>query len=292
MARRLKSLAIQGVGNGETASILSAEFNLNIDMKSVSNAKSRFEVLKHCMETDSHIKIYREITLPLDNYILSCDYHSPYHSELWVNRLLAIASRFKIKKSIIIGDLFDMNFAKKWHSDVPSSLDEEITQVEPVMRALDYFDEITLVTGNHELRISRLTDARIQAKHLYREFGKEVWDRKFRVTEYDKLWIGDKWLLVHPQSYSQISPAVARRLAEKYHCNILNSHGHLVGMSYDRSGEFLAIDLGGMFDTKKVEYINIKTTTHPAWGNGFGMLRNGYFHHFTDATDWKFWGAA
>jgi len=293
MVGRLKSLAIRGMVNQEISQILSEEFGKDIDWKAVDNARSRFDVMRHCMEIDKDIKIYKELTLPMGPYAIFCDPHSPYHSELWVNRLLSIADKFlpkdEPKKCICIGDLFDMNFAKKWYSDEPSSLDDEIFHVEPIIRALDYFDEVVLVTGNHEQRIGRLTDAKIQARHLYRLFGKEIWDRKFKVTEYDKLRIGDEWLLVHPQSYSQISPAVAKRLAEKFHCNIINSHGHLVGSGWERSGRYEAIDLGGMFDIRKIEYINMKTTTHPVWKNGFGMLRNGKFWHFTDATDWEYW---
>ena len=290
--RRLKTLSIQGLGNREISDLLTEEFGRTIDRKSVDNAKHRFDVLRHCIEIDSDIKIYKELTLPMGNWMICCDAHSPYHSEVYVNRFISVADRFKIKKAVFIGDLFDMNFAKKWHSDEPSSLDEEIAQVQPIMDALDFFDEVVLVTGNHERRVSRLTDAKIQAKHLYREFGKEVWNTKFKVTEYDKLRIGDKWLLVHPRSYSQISPAVAKRLAEKFQCNVINSHGHLAGWGFDRSGEYQAYDLGGMFDVRKVEYINMQTTTHPIWKNGFGMLRNGYLNHFTDATDWKLWGVA
>jgi len=235
---------------------------------------------------------YKEDVLPPGNYMISCDYHAPYFSEVWVNRLLKTAHKFKIKKNIIIGDLFDMNFAKHWYSDEPSSLDAELKQNKPLMKALGYFDENYLVQGNHESRIGRLTDAKIQARHLFILMGGETWQKKFKYSEYDKVGMGNKWLLVHPKSYSQVSPQVARRLAEKYHKNIINSHGHLVGSGYDRSGKYLTVDLGGMFDTQKVEYINKHTTTHPVWGNGFGMMLNGKFWHFTDQTDWKYWGLA
>ena len=101
--------------------------------------------------------------------------------------------------------------------------------------------------------------------------------------------IGSKWMLFHPKSYSQISTSVGKRLAEKFHRNIINTHGHVIGSTYDRSGKFLVVDLGCMLDKRKMGYINLQTTTHPVWQNGFGMLYNGHFYHFTEETDWNFW---
>jgi hypothetical protein len=96
-------------------------------------------------------------------------------------------------------------------------------------------------------------------------------------------------MCVHPKSYSQKAGIASRALCSKYLKNVLNTHGHHVGWNYDPSGKFLAVDLGGMFDPEKIEYMNIKTTTHPVWNSGFGMLRNGYFHLFDQQTDFDFW---
>ena len=286
---RLKELLLEGHNVPEISDAMTEEFGFPVSPKAIEQAKYRNRLTRHAIAKDFDVPMFKSEILPDDNYMISCDYHSPYHNEVWINRLLAIAELFNIRKSIIIGDLFDMEFAKHWYSPNTKTLDDESEETQPVIQALDYFDENILVCGNHEARPGRMTDGRIQAKHLFHLFGKDIWDRKFKYTEYDKIWIGDKWLLVHPRSYSQISPSVAKRLAEKFHRNIINSHGHLVGMTYDRSGKYLAIDLGGMFQPSKIEYINMSTTTHPAWKNGFGMIRNGHFFHFTDATDWDFW---
>jgi hypothetical protein len=289
---KLKELKISGRTNVEIAEILSLEFNQKISSDSVHAAACRSKLTKYFLSKDTEMKTYQVLTLPIDNYLITCDYHSPYHSELWINRGLAMADKFKIKKHIIIGDLFDFNALKYFTVDdggPKRDLDEEIAQTDPVIRALDYFDENILLCGNHERRVGMKTDSIIQARHLFGLYGEGVWNRKFKYSVYDKLFIGNDWMVVHPRSYSQISTSVARRMAEKYHRNILNAHGHFVGMAYDRSGKFLAIDLGGMFDTKKIDYINLQTTTHPNWKNGFGILYNEKFYFFTDETDWNFW---
>ncbi len=293
---RLRQLILLGFTINEIAELLSGEFNAEITYKAVDSAKSRYSLIKNLITTDKDIDLYEELVLPNGNYMISCDSHSPYHSEFFINRLLLIADKFKIKKNIIIGDLFDMDFAKwalykqvKGEGEEDSTLDKEIARVEPIIRALDYFDQNYLVTGNHESRIDRLTNGAIQSRHIMKLFWGDDFVRKIQVSPYDKLRIGDEWLLVHPRSYSQISGSVAVRLAEKYHKNVINAHGHFVALRFDRSGEYMGIDLGGMFDIRKIEYINKKTTTHPFWNNGFGMIYNGKFYHFHKNTDWDFW---
>ena len=293
---RLRELVSKGLLNPEIAEIMSKEFNAEITPGSVQNARSRYALIKNLISIDNEIDRYEEPRLPYDNYMISCDYHSPYHSEIYINRLLQIADKFKIRKNIIVGDLFDMDFAKwalfkqaKDEGEEENTLDKESVRVEPVIQALDYFDENELVTGNHEFRPDRLTGGVIQGRHVMRLFWGDDFARKINVSAYDKLWIGDEWLLVHPRSYSQIGGSVAVRLTEKFCCNVINAHGHFVALRFNRSGQHMGIDLGGMFDINKIEYINKKTTTHPFWNNGFGMIYNGKFYHFHEGTDWNFW---
>ena len=286
-----KDLVMGGKGNSEIADILSREFGENITVKAVDTAKHRYQILSQCIEELPDIKIYEANTLPMDDYMISCDDHSPYFSTIYENKLLMIAEFFGIKKHIKVGDLVNQDYASHWtqkEGEERLELDEEIAKSEPLFKALDYFDQIYLVRGNHEDRINRITDSRIQAGHILKLFGQSIYD-KFIYTPYDKMFIGDDWMVVHPRSYSQISGSVAVRLAEKFHRNILSAHGHFVSLRYDRSGKYMAMDLGGLFDKRKISYRNLSTTSHPEWTNGFGMLRNGHFWHFHEGTDWNFW---
>jgi len=235
-------------------------------------------------------KYNREIRLPLDDYLITCDYHSPYFSIEWHNRSLAVAEKFNIKKLIVIGDLLDFGFASFFYSDNKPSLDQEKDEnIRLIQSLIQTFDEIYLLKGNHEDRLGRLTDAKLQARILLELWTKESWQTKFKYSIYDKLYIGDEWLLIHPKSYSQISGQVAKKLASKFHKNIINAHGHFLSYGYDVSGKYLAVDMGGMFDVEKIEYKCIKTTTHPEWNTGFGLIKDGHFYFFDKNTDWNFW---
>jgi len=293
---RLKELLIIGLNNVEAADILSEEFRSAITPIAVSNIRNRYVPLDSLIETDSGVPLYNEPTIPLDDCMVSCDYHGPYYSELYINRLLILAEKFGIKTNIIVGDTFDMDFAKyalyrqmkRW-GEQDSRLDTEVEKCRPMIRALNYFDKNYLIAGNHEARIDRMTQGKIGISHLLQVFWGDGYKEKVKFTVYDKLRIGDDFLVVHPASYSQISGSVAVRLAEKYHRHVLNAHGHFIALRFDRSGQYMGIDLGGMFNKEKVEYINKKTTTHPLWNNGFGMIYNGKFYHFHDESDWDYW---
>jgi len=291
----LKALVYKGHTAQEISLLMSDKFLEVISVKAVEKAKDRYRVLNYCVEKDQTIKMYTNLLhLPPKDYLVICDPHSPYYSEYWLNRSLAIADSIGVKDCIIAGDLVDFDFIKSWPNDrieEQSTFDSERRATEKLFQAFDYFDDITLIKGNHENRVNRATDGKIQARHLFEIIGKEVWEKKFAYSVYDKLFIGDKWMVVHPRSYSQISASVAVRLAEKYYRNILNAHGHFFALRYDRSGEYMALDLGGLFDPEKIGYINLKTTTHPTWNPGFAVVRaDGTIHIFHEGTDWSYYG--
>lgn len=285
---RLKELCIAGFKEREIAKILSKELGETVTTASVNTAKSRHGLAKYLLEKDTDIEQYRPIEIPMEDYMICCDLHAPFHSEVWFNRMLAVADRFKMRKLIVAGDLVDFDFAKHWYSDFKIGIDAERRHVEPVIAGMDYFDVVYQLQGNHEHRPNRITEGRIHGIHMMELFGGDVWKKKFIYSIYDRMLIGDSWIVMHPKTYGRNSPRVAVRMTTKYHRHNINTHGHLCGMSFDISGKFLGIDLGNMIDTNKIEYINKHTTDHPVWKNGFGMLKDGHFYHFTDATDWSF----
>jgi len=289
----LKSLVILGYNNSRIAELMSKKYNREFTSMSIAHAKDRYNILKYCVEYNENCRYYTDeiLHLPDDDYMISCDYHSPYHSELYHNRFMCVADHLKIRKNIIVGDLVDMDCFKYWPSDDKTTFDQQIAGVAPVIESLDYFDKNILIHGNHENRVNRMTDGKIQARHLFELFGEKVWREKFEYSVFDKLYIGDKWVLLHPAAYRQNSASVALDFTIIFQRHVMNAHGHFIAMRYDRGGRYMGIDLGGMFDTRKIEYINKKTTTHPRWNNGFGVLKNGHFYHFHDNTDWEFWGA-
>jgi hypothetical protein len=287
----LKQEVLKGTPIHETVILFTQKYGRAFTYDDIRTARQRFGLTMNFLVRDNDIRLYTDcLELPDGRYMICADFHSPYHSEGWVNRMVHVSEALQLKNLIIAGDLFDMDFAKHWYSDDETKLDYETEKVKPVIELLNWYDKITLIRGNHEHRVNRMTEGKIQAKHLFDIFGLATWENKFTYSVYDKLFIGDSWMIVHPKSYSQISGSVGIRLAEKFHANVINAHGHFCAMRFDRSGEYVSIDIGGLFDTNKVEYINKKTTTHPMWNNGFVVVDGDSFHLFHQKTDWGYYG--
>jgi len=292
LLRTIRNWRFDGMPAGQIVQRLSDDYHVQTTYDAVIAKMNRLSPAAiAALDDESPVPSYdKEIRLPAGDYIVACDYHSPYYSIPWHNRTMAVAERFGIRKIIIVGDLVDFGFASFFYSENRPSLDEEKDENKRLLASLiGYFDEIILIKGNHEDRLGRMTDGKVQADVLLELWTKDAWQKKVRYSTYDKLFIGDEWMLVHPKNYSTISGQVAKKLATKFHRNIINAHGHFLSYGYDISGKFLCVDMGGLFDTKKIEYSSIKTTTHPNWQNGFGALWNGHFYFFDERTDWNFW---
>ncbi|MCK5644882.1 MAG: hypothetical protein KAJ19_29045, partial [Gammaproteobacteria bacterium] len=158
----------------ECALKLTKLWGREVTVNAVNNAREKHHLAQHLLEKDTHVVIYdKEIKLKDCDVVVSSDQHSPHHSEKWTNRKLTFAEKHGIKIHVAGGDLFDMSFAKwskfammKDYGEKEDSLDDELVSCRKMLSALDYFDKNHLICGNHENRVDRLTDGKIQARHI------------------------------------------------------------------------------------------------------------------------------
>jgi len=289
---RLKELLVNGYRNSDIAEIMTRESGRKITICMVANVRSRYDLSGKFIIKDDSIKVYNDfLKLPIDkNWLICCDVHAPYHSALWVNRTLLVAEKEKCDHILIAGDLFEMGFAKHWltyEGEPDLNFDDEVEGLEQIFKWLDYFKKIYLIRGNHESRITRLKEAKMQAGGIIKLMTEKVYGERFVYSYYDKAEVGDDWLAIHPKSYSQISASTAVRLVEKFRKHILNAHGHFQALRWDRSGINMGIDLGGLLDKNKIAYINLCTTTHPVWNNGFATLIDNHVNLYGEHFNWK-----
>lgn len=76
--------------------------------------------------------------LPLDNYIISSDWHIPFVSQEWMEKIIYASKKFQIKKIIIGGDFFDWYFFSFFDKRNPElRLGQEIKVGEMVLDELE-----------------------------------------------------------------------------------------------------------------------------------------------------------
>jgi len=245
------------------------------------------------------VEIYNDFWRLQGDYIISSDWHIPYYDNKLADHLIKIAKKFKIKKMIIAGDFTDQAaFRAILYNNSQIGISEEdlgytfsIT-AEVINILLDTFDEIRILTGNHDIYLLKVLQGKLKLETFWKLIGvsKKEFNKRVFVSKYPFCSLNKTWHITHPKTYSRIPMNVSRAISTKYRMSVLSAHGHQMGLSTDISGKDICGDSGGMFDYKKIGYKWLSDTTHPQWINGFSIIRKNKIYLFSDAfTDWKFW---
>jgi UDP-2,3-diacylglucosamine pyrophosphatase LpxH len=224
----------------------------------------------------------------------------PYHNAELADKLISVAKKFKIKKHIIVGDFSDQNLARQMlcqNADGREKTRENLEQsfllmAEGINTMLKWFDEIYLITGNHDLYLLKILQGNIKMERFYKMIGVPLdeFNKRFFITNHPFCAVNDTWHLTHPSTYSRIPMTVARSISTKYRKSVMSAHGHQFGLSTDISGRDICIDTGGLFDYKRMSYKWLSDTTHPQWVGGFWILHKNIPYGFSElTTDWEFW---
>ena len=225
---------------------------------------------------------------------ITSDWHAPYFSILWLKRLIAVSEKLGIRKLAIVGDLTDFKWLShymKLDARGGQGLKQELRVVASLLQLLlRSYDTVYWSMGNHEARMSAVLN---QGNIL--PFLGELIARgepgKLITTEHSSMLLNGTWRLEHPKSYSGNAAVVAAKLSSIFLKNVATAHGHHLGYKHDPSGEYLGIDLGGMFDTEKQEYLYLGgSTVLPAWNAGFWVYHRGKVDPFDDKLiNWEEW---
>jgi len=235
------------------------------------------------------------LRIPARPCALTADWHAPYFSQLWLKRLLKVSGKLAVRDLAIVGDFCDFSwisrFMRKETRGGGLSMDVKII-FKTLGLLLNVFDDVWWCYGNHEDRLPQKLGGQDMLQASAEAFGSKLKGR-LHMSDMPSMLLGDDWRLEHPKTFSRDGAKIGSMAASIYLKNIACGHGHHFGFKYDVSGRFLGIDLGGMFDVSKQEYLH-KTgiTTLPQWTPGFWVYRNGKVLPFEDSlTDWAEYGA-
>jgi hypothetical protein len=99
---------------------------------------------------------------------------------------------------------------------------------------------------------------------------------------------GKDFRITHPKNTSVKPVSIAYSLCDKFDCNIIQLHNHLLGMAISRNGKYIAIESGCCVDGRRLPYYSQRDTTRPLWSLGATIIRDGHAWLLDDVnTDWE-----
>ena len=223
------------------------------------------------------------------------DFHLPYLDYDFAETMLDTSAMLvaKPRRLIVAGDLFNMDAFSRYLSTNPytpsfrAELDAAARFLED---ALDVYDAIDVLLGNHELRFIY----RLLGQVGHDELGKLVGVDGVNFYEYShcvlKTVTGD-WRITHQRNYSINAQTVGKKLAHKFRQHIITHHQHKVSKGFDDSGRSVIIDNGCMADPGHFDYTNQTDNTSPMMTQSFVVVRGGIGNLFANNeafTDYTF----
>ncbi|GIV82580.1 MAG: hypothetical protein KatS3mg051_1934 [Anaerolineae bacterium] len=218
------------------------------------------------------------------DWVVCGDVHLPTTDYELAETMLRVARDLGLKRLLIAGDLINADaFSLYEHVVPPVSFEDEVRVAVRVVSAwCDWFDDILLLMGNHELRVIRRSNGNINATMLGHILN--AGHGKLRVSPYSHAIItsgGQVWRVTHQRNYSRITGRLADQLAQKYQCNIISLHQHHVAVQRDTWNRYTVIDGGGLHDDHKMAYVSLVDNNMPTMARGFVLLVHGTGHLIT-----------
>jgi len=224
-------------------------------------------------------EVFEPLVVKDDAVLVAGDWHIPFYDREFADFMLEVADDMKIKTLIVPGDFWDCdNYSRFTHLSWGETFRQEIMEVRSALDALlGTFEEIYFCRGNHEKRWIDGNMGRIGMKELFAMTLVSMEHIHTTLDDRITLFSGDrKWLLCHPRSFRQTNLSVAKDLCAKYRMDIFCAHGHQWAQGVDRSGHYMLVDGGGMFDPHAMEYLR-STSTYPAVQGGFYTIVDGRY---------------
>jgi hypothetical protein len=217
------------------------------------------------------------------NGVVSCDWHLPLTSYSNAAKLVETAVEHGTTEwLLIVGDFFNLDALSRFDGKQPSAaLHIEMEQASKLlMILLDVFGTIYLTKGNHDWRLMEKLGLHDRFERfitmLMPDVPREQLER-IVITKNDYAIVETPmgpWWCAHTNQYSKIPLSIPRELCDIHGMHVAAAHRHHHGITMSKGG-YMAVELGGLFDASKTEYLRKYTTTFPKWTPGWMILYEG-----------------
>lgn len=194
--------------------------------------------------------------------LIISDLHIPYHRSDWLDRVLFEAKERGIGQILIAGDIIDSKRVAFWTSEDGLKLDQELEIARELISEMKRHFLVEAILGNHDDRLAKLVGRELRTEQLLSRW------LDITVHRYHQAYVGESWIISHPQNYSKAPAQPALALATKYEKNVAVAHTHQFSLARTLSGKWWAIEIGTCMDPRYVEYLHRNMSTHPMLQNG------------------------
>jgi hypothetical protein len=248
------------------------------------------------------------LDLSMGSVTVIADLHVPYHSAAMLGHMIRMSELMHSRHLVIAGDFFNFDSVTGWpRVSEPDSLQEELEIGGSVILELSqHFDTIYFLNGNHDERLGRSANAHITMSNLVAmALGHCRTGCKIITSDYDYMYAavsGQPWVFGHLSQFSKRPGEAARKIAEKYGCNIAVGHDHIQGYTSSEDGSLLCISVGAMINLDEdgrspMWYKERRLTSFAPVQNGFLVLEEGVPYLFNSqgsaslngSRDWSYW---
>jgi hypothetical protein len=241
------------------------------------------------------------LTLDLQRWIYSADYHAPLHNRQWIKRMALVAAKHEIRDLVIGGDFFDMaSVSRHPNTHRQAGLNETLRIAGDLLVALcRVFDRLYILPGNHCRRVANKLDEPLAFDALIHAAVKgRVSSERIITTDRDYLYIGPQetgFVVGHPKFFEGSGVPGLAKAAMRERRHAIGSHTHACSLSWTHDGRHMVIYPGHLTDPDITPYIaeSRGLSKFAEWRSGFVMVDNGIPRLFTDGlVDWNEYGSA
>lgn len=208
--------------------------------------------------------------------------------------LPAMIAKKHLKKSrrlIIAGDFYNMDAWSKYPNSIstPTWEQEKLSARNLLTIYSQVFDEIWMISGNHERRILERLGGQYGMQDV---LAASLPEGKVKATVMDRCSVSTSqgvYTVLHGDNYAKKALNNADEWAQKFQTHIISHHEHHAAMGMDRYDRYYIINNGGLFDMNKMGYVQLKTNTCANMSQGFTMIKKGHPYLFGKFTDWNEW---